>query len=118
MDLGERERFRQTAQRGLAAALALRAGSEDSERRLRTARAILALDPFDESAHCAVMQAYATQGYAVAGDRPLSAPDAKSAPGTRHSARTGNCRDVPGDRRTIAAAISAATYACSIRVCP
>jgi len=62
--LGERERFRQTAQRGLAAALALRAGSEDSERRLRTARAILALDPFDESAHCAVMQAYATQGYA------------------------------------------------------
>lgn len=61
--LGERERFRQIAQRGLAAALALRAGSEHTERRLRTARAILALDPFDEPAHCAVMQAYAAQGH-------------------------------------------------------
>lgn len=62
--LGERERFRQIAQRGLAAALALRAGDPDSERRMGTARAILALDPFDEPAHCAVMQAYAAQGHA------------------------------------------------------
>ncbi len=62
--LGERERLRQIAQRGLAAALALRASDMDAEQRLGTARAILALDPFDESAHCALMQAYAAQGCA------------------------------------------------------
>lgn len=62
--LGERERLRQVAQRGLATALALRAGEMDAERRLSTARAILALDPFDEPAHCALMQAYAEQGCA------------------------------------------------------
>ncbi len=62
--LGERERFRQVAQSGLAAALALRACDEDTEGRLRTARAILALDPFDETAHCILMQAYAAQGCA------------------------------------------------------
>ena len=62
--LNERERLRQVAQRGLATALALRAGEADTERRLSTARAILALDPFDEPAHCALMQAYAAQGCA------------------------------------------------------
>jgi PAS domain S-box-containing protein len=62
--LGERGRLRQVAQRGLATALALRAGEIDAERRLSTARAILALDPFDEPAHCALMQAYAAQGCA------------------------------------------------------
>jgi PAS domain S-box-containing protein len=63
--LSERERLRQVAQRGLATALALRAGEADAERRLGTARAILALDPFDEPAHCALMQAYAAQGCAA-----------------------------------------------------
>ncbi len=62
--LSERERFRQVAQSGLAAALALRVCDEDTEGRLRTARAILALDPFDEPAHCVLMQAYAAQGHA------------------------------------------------------
>jgi PAS domain S-box-containing protein len=63
--LGERERYRQVAQRSLAAALALRASDEDAERRIRTARAMLALDPFDEIAHRIVMQAYVTQGHAA-----------------------------------------------------
>jgi len=62
--LRERERFRQVAQRGLATALALRVGDVDTERRLSTARAILALDPFDEPAHCVLMRAYAAQGCA------------------------------------------------------
>jgi PAS domain S-box-containing protein len=62
--LGERERFRQLAQSGMATALALRACDTDADGRLRTARAILALDPFDEPAHCVLMQAYATQGHA------------------------------------------------------
>jgi PAS domain S-box-containing protein len=60
--LSERERFRQIAQKGLATALALRVGDADAERSLNTARAILALDPFDESAHRVLMQAYAAQG--------------------------------------------------------
>jgi PAS domain S-box-containing protein len=60
--LSERERFRQIAQSGLAAALALRAGDEDAGVRLRTARAMLAVDPFDEPAHCILMRAYAAQG--------------------------------------------------------
>lgn len=59
---GERERLRQVAQRGLATALVLRSGDTDPQRRLGIARAILALDPYDEDAHCAVMQAYAAQG--------------------------------------------------------
>jgi len=63
--LSERERLRQVAQRGLATALTLRVGDADVERRLSTARAILALDPFDEPAHCALMQAYAAQGCAA-----------------------------------------------------
>jgi PAS domain S-box-containing protein len=58
----EREKFRQVAQRSLAMSLALRAGDTDAERRLSIARTILALDPFDEEAHCAVMQAHAAQG--------------------------------------------------------
>jgi len=62
--LHERERFRQVAQSGLATALALRACDEDIGGQLRTARAILALDPFDEPAHRILMQAYAAQGCA------------------------------------------------------
>jgi PAS domain S-box-containing protein len=61
----ERERLRQIAQTGLVTALTLRANDADSDRRLSTARAILALDPFDERAHCAVMLAYAAQGCAA-----------------------------------------------------
>lgn len=61
---GERERLRQLVQRGLATALTLRTDDADAEQRLETARAILALDPYDESAHRALMQAYAAQGCA------------------------------------------------------
>jgi PAS domain S-box-containing protein len=60
--LGERERLRQVAHRGLAAALALRPADADAERRLHTARAILALDPFDEPTHCILMNTLAAQG--------------------------------------------------------
>jgi len=62
--MSERERLRQVAQRGLATALTLRTSDVDAERRLGIARAILALDPFDESAHRVLMQAYAAQGCA------------------------------------------------------
>jgi PAS domain S-box-containing protein len=62
--LRERQRLRQVAQRGLAMALELRIGDADTQRRLSTARAILALDPFDEPAHCVLMRAYAAQGCA------------------------------------------------------
>ena len=60
---GERERLRQVAQSGLVTALALRANDPDMDRRMDTARAILALDPFDERAHCVVMRAYVAQGH-------------------------------------------------------
>jgi PAS domain S-box-containing protein len=62
--LCERERLRQTAHRGFAKALVLRAGDPSCEHRLNAARAILAIDPFDEEAHRAILQAYTAQGNA------------------------------------------------------
>jgi PAS domain S-box-containing protein len=60
--LSERERLRQIAYRGLAAALALQSHDADVERKLHIARAILALDPFDEPTHCILMNTLAAQG--------------------------------------------------------
>jgi len=58
----ERERLRAIVQRGLAALLARRSRKADVDLRVQTARAILALDPFDETTHCVLMRAYAEQG--------------------------------------------------------
>jgi PAS domain S-box-containing protein len=60
--LSERERLRQLAQRAIGALLTLHADSEDSDTALRIGRSLLDIDPFDDSAHCSIMQAYARSG--------------------------------------------------------
>lgn len=60
--LSERERLRQVAQHAVGTLLTLHADGNDIETRLRLARSLLDIDPFDDAAHCSVMQAYARSG--------------------------------------------------------
>jgi PAS domain S-box-containing protein len=60
--LSERERLRQVVQRAIGTLLTLHADGTDTQSALRVARSLLDIDPFDDAAHCSVMQAYARSG--------------------------------------------------------
>lgn len=58
----ERERVRRAAHRSIGALLASGADTLDGDEMLRLSRALLKVDPFDERAHCRIMETYARQG--------------------------------------------------------
>jgi PAS domain S-box-containing protein len=58
----ERERLRQLAHRALGALLMLHADGADEDMTLRVGRSLLAIDPFDDAAHCGILRAYAKLG--------------------------------------------------------
>jgi PAS domain S-box-containing protein len=59
----ERERVRQSAHRSIGALLSSTASDTlDGDELLRISRSLLKVDPFDERAHCRIMEAYARQG--------------------------------------------------------
>jgi PAS domain S-box-containing protein len=60
--LAERERLRQLAERALGTLLMLHADDADGERTLRIGRSLLAIDPYDDKAHCGILRAYAKLG--------------------------------------------------------
>jgi PAS domain S-box-containing protein len=61
--LSERERLRQIAHRALGTLLTLHAADgADVDGTLRIGRSLLAIDPFDDAAHCGIMRAYETLG--------------------------------------------------------
>jgi PAS domain S-box-containing protein len=60
--LSERERLRQVAQRAIGTLLTLHADGTDGDTALRIGRSLLNIDPFDDSAHCSIMQFYARSG--------------------------------------------------------
>ncbi len=60
--LSERERLRMLAHRALGTLLMLHADGADGDMTLRVGRSLLAIDPFDDAAHCGIMRAYARLG--------------------------------------------------------
>ncbi|MDB5873266.1 MAG: hypothetical protein JWQ07_2708 [Ramlibacter sp.] len=60
--LTERERVRQAAHRSIGALLSAGGDALDGDELLRISRSLLRVDPFDERAHCRIMEAYARQG--------------------------------------------------------
>jgi PAS domain S-box-containing protein len=60
--MAERERLRQLAHDQMTTLLEIRMGSDQVGSALGTARKLLTLDPFDESAHRAVLRCYAQTG--------------------------------------------------------
>ena len=60
--LSERERLQQLAHRALGTLLMLHADGADGDMTLRIGRSLLAIDPFDDAAHCGIMRAYAKLG--------------------------------------------------------
>ncbi|MES2184601.1 MAG: BTAD domain-containing putative transcriptional regulator [Pseudomonadota bacterium] len=58
----ERERIRRAAHRSIALLLSNGAEPMDCDEMLRISRSLLKVDPFDERAHCRIMEAYARQG--------------------------------------------------------
>ncbi|MCJ0764904.1 BTAD domain-containing putative transcriptional regulator [Variovorax terrae] len=58
----ERERVRRAAQRSIGALLSAGPGALDGDEMLRISRSLLKVDPFDERAHCRIMETYARQG--------------------------------------------------------
>lgn len=60
--MAERERLRQLAHDQMTTLLEIRMGSAQVSSALGTARTLLTLDPFDESAHRAVLRCYAQTG--------------------------------------------------------
>jgi PAS domain S-box-containing protein len=60
--LSERERLRQLAHRALGTLLVLHGDGVDEDMTLRVGRSLLAIDPFDDAAHCGIMRAYAKLG--------------------------------------------------------
>jgi PAS domain S-box-containing protein len=61
--LAERERLRHLAHSAMAKLLAIRMRSSEFTAALGTARKILSLEPFDATAHRAIMRCYAQQGF-------------------------------------------------------
>ncbi|MBI2771946.1 MAG: PAS domain-containing protein [Burkholderiales bacterium] len=60
--MAERERVRRAAHRSIGALLSAGAEALDGDEMLRISRALLKVDPFDERAHCRIMETYARQG--------------------------------------------------------
>jgi len=58
----ERERLRCAAHRTIGALLAKNGPPLDEDELLRVSRALLKVEPFDERAHCRIMETYARQG--------------------------------------------------------
>ncbi|MFM0635896.1 BTAD domain-containing putative transcriptional regulator [Paraburkholderia metrosideri] len=60
--LAEQERFRRIAQRSIGALISTGGEPLDNDDLLRVSRSLLKVDPFDEQAHCRIMEIYARQG--------------------------------------------------------
>ena len=60
--LAEQARLRRIAQRSIGALISAGGESLDNDGLLRVSRSLLKVDPFDEQAHCRIMEIYARQG--------------------------------------------------------
>lgn len=60
--VAERERIRRAAHRSIALLLSNGPEPMDGDEMLRISRSLLKVDPFDERAHCRIMETYARQG--------------------------------------------------------
>jgi PAS domain S-box-containing protein len=61
--LAERERLRHLAHSAMTELLAIKIRASQYDSALRTAQKILSIEPFDETAHRAIMRCYARQGF-------------------------------------------------------